>query len=167
MAEEAQQTAEDFAVNTGSSGASATAPAKASAVRKGGYLVIKGEPCKVENVAISKTGKHGHAKCNFTAKNIFTGQKKTMLQSSTHNVEVPNVTREELQLVDIEDGFLSLMEADGNIRADVALPSEDNVAALAEVGDQIQQYFDEGNGDVIVTIMTAMGQTHAVSVRVE
>lgn len=28
------------------------------------------------NVSTSKTGKHGHAKCNFTATDIFTGKKR-------------------------------------------------------------------------------------------
>ena len=63
-------------------------PAQASACRKGSHLMIKGHACKIVDMSTSKTGKHGHAKCKFTAVDIFDGSKHEMLESSTHNVEV-------------------------------------------------------------------------------
>ena len=48
---------------------------EAGQVRKGGFIMIKGNPCKVSDVSTSKTGKHGHAKCNFIAYNIFNNKK--------------------------------------------------------------------------------------------
>ena len=48
-------------------------------------------------VTTSKTGKHGHAKCHFTALDIFTNKKMEELVPSTlvmmHNLEVPVVSR--------------------------------------------------------------------------
>jgi len=41
-------------------------------------------------VTTSKTGKHGHAKCHFTATDIFTGKKMEELVPSSHNLEVSN-----------------------------------------------------------------------------
>ena len=40
------------------------------------------------DVSTSKTGKHGHAKCNFTAIDIFNGKKLEDMCPSTHNVDV-------------------------------------------------------------------------------
>merc|ERR1711892_109175 len=48
-------------------GASETYPMEAGQIRKGGHIMIKGNPCKVLDVSTSKTGKHGHAKCHFVA----------------------------------------------------------------------------------------------------
>ena len=69
-------------------GASLTYPMAAGQIRKGAHILIKGRPCKVLEMTTSKTGKHGHAKCHFTATDIFTGKKMEMLESSSHNVEV-------------------------------------------------------------------------------
>ncbi len=36
--------------------------------------MIKGRPCKIVEMSTSKTGKHGHAKVNMVAIDIFTGE---------------------------------------------------------------------------------------------
>lgn len=51
---------EDF--GGGASGASKHYPSQASALRKGGHVLIKERPCKIVEMSTSKTGKHGHAK---------------------------------------------------------------------------------------------------------
>jgi translation initiation factor 5A len=70
-----------------------------SALRKNGHVVIKGRPCKIVDMSTSKTGKHGHAKVHMVAIDIFTGKKLEDLSPSTHNMDVPNVSRREYQLV--------------------------------------------------------------------
>lgn len=62
-------------------------------------------------MSTSKTGKHGHAKCNFVALDIFTNKKMEDMCPSSHNCEVPNISRKDFLVIDIaEDGFLSLMD---------------------------------------------------------
>lgn len=126
-----------------------------SALRKNGHVVIKGRPCKIVDMSTSKTGKHGHAKVHLVAIDIFTGKKLEDLSPSTHNMEVPNVTRTEYQLIDIDDGFLSLMTQDGATKDDIKLPE-------GELGSKIEADFNEGK-DLLVTIISAMGEEAAIS----
>merc|ERR1711881_225591 len=107
---------EDYSVEAaGDAGAAATKPMEAGQVRKGGFIMIKGKPCKVLDVSTSKTGKHGHAKCHFVASNIFTGKKQEELCPATHNIDVPFVFREDYQVMDIgeeDDGVFLTCKKD-------------------------------------------------------
>lgn len=119
-------------------------------------MVIKNRPCKVLDVSTSKTGKHGHAKCNFVAVDIFTGRKLEDMCPSSHNCDVPNIARNEYQLLDItEDGFVSLMDASGNTKDDLSLPK--GTEELDKVAEDLKAAFAEGK-DVMVTVVTAMGE---------
>ncbi|CCE63811.1 hypothetical protein TPHA_0F03300 [Tetrapisispora phaffii CBS 4417] len=150
MSDEEQHTFE-----TADAGSSLTYPMQCSALRKSGFVVIKGRPCKIIDMSTSKTGKHGHAKVHLVATDIFTGKKLEDLSPSTHNMECPFVKRTEFQLLDIDDGFLSLMTMEGDTKDDVKLPE-------GELGDKIQAAFDEGK-DLMVTVISAMEEEAAIS----
>ncbi|TPP40692.1 translation elongation factor IF5A [Leishmania donovani] len=79
----------DFSHQGGGDNASKTYPLPAGALKKGGYVCINGRPCKVIDLSVSKTGKHGHAKVSIVATDIFTGNRLEDQAPSTHNVEVP------------------------------------------------------------------------------
>lgn len=146
---------EDHTFETADAGSSLTYPQQCSALRKNGFVVIKGRPCKIVEMSTSKTGKHGHAKAHLVALDLFTGKKLEDLSPSTHNMEVPFVKRSEYQLLDIDDGFLSLMTMDGETKDDVRCPE-------GELGATLQAAFEEGK-DLNVTILTAMGEEAAIS----
>jgi len=145
----------NVAIEQASAGASLTFPMQCSALRKNGHVVIKTRPCKIVDMSTSKTGKHGHAKVHLVAIDIFTGKKLEDICPSTHNMDVPNVTRQEYQLVNIDDGFLNLMTNEGTPKDDVKVPEGD-------LGKEIQAGFDEGK-DLLVTIISAMGEQQAIS----
>lgn len=54
----------EFEFTKGDAGASLSYPIQCSALRKNGYVLLKGHPCKIVEMTTSKTGKHGHAKVN-------------------------------------------------------------------------------------------------------
>eukprot|EP00249_Psilotum_nudum_P028880 c38861_g1_i1 orf=75-560(+) len=156
MADDAQH---EHTFESADAGASATYPMQCSALRKNGFVVIKQRPCKIVEMSTSKTGKHGHAKVHLIAIDIFTGKKLEDVSPSTHNMEVPNVSRREYQLLDVsDDGFLNLMDDNGNPKDDVKVPD-------GEVGEKIQKMFKEDEKDVNVIVLTAMGEEVAMDAK--
>jgi len=140
------------------SGASLSYPMQCSSLRKNGFVVIKGFPCKVVDMSTSKTGKHGHAKVHLVAIDIFTGRKYEELCPSTHNMDVPNVKRSDFTLLDVtDDGFLSLLDGDGKQKDDIKLTKR-------EIGQQVRALFDDGK-DVVVSVLSAMGSEGVIAVK--
>jgi translation initiation factor 5A len=70
-------------------------------------------------------------------------------------MDVPNVVRQDYQLINIDDGFLSLMLQDGSTKDDVKLPE-------GELGEKMEESFDNGD-ELIVSVVSAMGEEHALS----
>lgn len=139
-------------------GSSQTYPQQCSALRKGGFVMIKGRPCKIVEMSTSKTGKHGHAKVHMIALDIFTGRKLEEICPSTHNMDVPHVIRKEYQLMSIDDNYLSLMENDsGELREDIQVPEGD-------LGEEIKAKHDNEE-NILITLQAAVGEEMAVAVK--
>ncbi|KAM8916961.1 eukaryotic translation initiation factor 5A-1-like isoform 2-T2 [Spinachia spinachia] len=148
---------EDF--ECGHSGASSTFPQQCSALRKNGFVMIKGRPCKIMEMSTSKTGKHGHAKVHLTGLDIFTQKKYEDICPSTHNMDVPHVTRKDYQVIDVADGFLSLMDDGGATREDLKLPEGD-------IGKEIEKKFDNGD-NFMVTVLKALDEENVVATKAQ
>ena len=148
---------DDYDFSSAEAGASETVPMEAGQIRKGGLIMIKGQPCKVADVSTSKTGKHGHAKCNFIAYNIFNNKKLEDMIPSTHGTTVPIVSKVEYTLIDIsEDGYVTLMNENGETREDLQLPNyPENYA------EELKEEFK--NKQLIVTVLKACGNEQIIS----
>ena len=142
------------------SGASLVYPMQAGSVKKGGHVLLKGKPCKIVDVSTSKTGKHGHAKAHFVGVDIFTGKKIEDMCPTSHNMEDPNISRIEYSLLDItNDGYISIMDDDGNSRDDLNLPNDETIAF------EMKKHFEKGD-EIMVTVIGAMEQEVVTSFRV-
>ncbi len=104
-------------------------------IKVGRFILIDGVPCKVVDIDISSPGKHGSAKMRITAMGIFDGQKKTLLQPSHAEVEVPNIKKRKAQVVSVSGETAQIMDSDTYEVYELKIPEEleGKVAAGAEV----------------------------------
>merc|ERR1712137_400406 len=124
-------------------------PAQCSSIKKNHHVVIKEHPCKVVETSTSKTGKHGHAKVHMVGIDIFSGKKYEEICPSTHNVDVPNVNRNEYPVIDVsDDGFVSLLKPDGSTKDDLKIPEGEE--------EKFREAFDSG-AEIMATVLSALG----------
>merc|ERR1712139_362297 len=163
---------DEYAINTGDAGASLTRSVEAGSIRKGGYLMVKGKACKVRDVSTSKTGKHGHAKCKFSAVDIFSGATCEELCPASHNIDQPFVKKVDYTVMGMAEGFPQLMEDDGTMREDLPLPNaqewtatdDDNVIA-ARMIEYCNEVEEGASIDIFCTVQQAIGKEKIIDVR--
>lgn len=139
--------------------ASNTYPVIVGSIKKNSHVVINNCPCKVVDLSISKTGKHGHAKAHIIALDIFTGQKHEQIKTTSKTLHVPIVDRFEYQLTDINsDDYVCLMDEKGIIREDLKLPT-------GELGTSIKKSFDQ-DLSIDVVVLSSMGHNQIMDFKI-
>merc|ERR1739842_290418 len=122
-------------------GGSGTYPTASGSVKKGGFCMIKGFPCKVTDYSTAKVGKHGSAKAKIIGADIFTNNKYEDVCPTSHNVEIPVVNRKTYTVMAIADKYTSLLDDEGNIREDIAVPP-------GELGKKLTDMLENGEQTV-------------------
>ena len=141
-------------------GSSYTFPLCAGDMKKGDHLCIKGFPCRIVDISTSKTGKHGHAKANITAIDIFTGKKYEEVSPTSHALPSPNVSKLEYLLVDITSDRLSVL-SDDNEESVFPFPPDE------ELMKRIREAFDDEGKEVSITVTSAMGHEQVMDCKIK
>tara|TARA_Y100000310_G_C20039329_1_gene515433 strand:- start:54 stop:443 length:390 start_codon:yes stop_codon:yes gene_type:complete len=115
---------------------------EASQAKPGTVIVIDGEACTVKSNDISKTGKHGHAKCRIEASEIFSGKKKVIAVPGHERFDVPLVDKRKAQVLGVSDTTASVMDLESYETLDVPFPED--IKDQLEVEKQIEYWDIEG-----------------------
>ena len=107
----------------------------ATEVKVGTNIIVDGTPCTVKSIDISKTGKHGHAKCRIEAVGIISGAKKVFVVPGHERLEVPNVDKRKAQILSKADKKASLMDLENFETIEVSCPDEIVFEELEEGGN--------------------------------
>ena len=83
---------------------------QAGLLKPGSFVLIDDEVCQVKTTEKSKPGKHGAAKVRVVAINIFTGQKKGLLNSTDGEVHIPMIPKATGQIVAVIGDKIQLMD---------------------------------------------------------
>jgi translation initiation factor 5A len=119
----------------------------ATEAKVGTNILIDGRASTIKKIDISKTGKHGHAKCRVEAVGIINGNKKVFVIPGHDRFEVPMVDKRKAQVLSKSNGKVSLMDLENFETIEVDCPDTDLFEQLEENGNA--EYWDI-EGDKIV-----------------
>eukprot|EP01094_Clydonella_sp_ATCC50884_P016310 TRINITY_DN270_c0_g1_i1.p2 TRINITY_DN270_c0_g1~~TRINITY_DN270_c0_g1_i1.p2 ORF type:complete len:130 (-),score=42.49 TRINITY_DN270_c0_g1_i1:513-902(-) len=125
-------------------------------------VVLKKQyPCKVVAINRSQPGKHGAAKQNIIGLDIFTGKKHEDTFSSSEEVRLPDMLRDELQVIGVnsDEGTFSALRKDGTSDGGFSLPDDTAMRA------QIEEAY--GDADIFINVLSCMDNVLVRSVRVQ
>jgi len=86
-------------------------------------ILIDGKPCTVKKMDVSKTGKHGHAKCRIEAVGIINGNKKVFVVPGHERFEVPMIEKRKAQVLSISNK-ISVMDLETFETIDIDCPED-------------------------------------------
>lgn len=113
----------------------------ATEVKVGTNIIVDGEPCTVKKIDISKTGKHGHAKCRIECIGIISNNKKVFVIPGHDRIEVPLVEKRKGQVLSIGDK-VSIMDLENFETIEVVCPEE--VKSEIEINSNVEYWDVEG-----------------------
>jgi|TARA_Y100000310_G_scaffold32133_1_gene30513 translation initiation factor 5A len=114
----------------------------ASAARPGATILVDDVPCVVKSNDISKTGKHGHAKCRIEATSIIDGKKKVFVMGGHERLDVPMIDKRKGQILSIAGDNASIMDLESYETIELTIPEE--LKEGIKDGDQIEYWNAEG-----------------------
>ncbi len=115
----------------------------ASQARSGTAILVEGIPCIVRSNDISKTGKHGHAKCRIEAISVLDGKKKVFVTGGHERLECPMILKNKGQVLSIAENKASVMDLESFETIEIAVPEE--LKEELKDGDQVEYWDAEGN----------------------
>lgn len=107
----------------------------ATEARVGTNIMVDGSPCTVKKIDVSKTGKHGHAKCRIEAVGIIHGNKKVFVIPGHDRLEVPLVDKRKGQILSKADGKANVMDLENFETMEIDCPEEEVFNSLEENGN--------------------------------
>ena len=131
-------------------------------LKPGSLIMIKGNPCKVTETTTAKPGKHGSAKVILKGRDILSAKIYECTFHAGDMVDAPIVKRVEYTLLNIDDEVLELLDANGEMKSDVNLPTEEH---LKDVAKDIKRIFEEGKKECLVTVIATLGKELCTEVR--
>lgn len=115
----------------------------ATEAKQGVNILIDGSAYIIKNVDISKTGKHGSAKCRIEALGILSGQKKILVVPGHERFEVPMVDKRKAQVLSVHDGKVNAMDLENFETIDI--PCDPEIIGTLEENSTVEYWDVEGD----------------------
>ncbi len=137
---------------------SLTIPIEANHLKIGSYVMICDFPCRIKTIKKSKTGKHGHAKCNIVGIDVLYGKKYNEVHAGHIMMRAFEFDKKQYELTNVDEkqGFFDLMENNDKNAEQKKFPIDFQNSKHKELIHQ----FEKGKFIEIVVITAPVGNNN-------
>ena len=107
-------------------------------LKKGSFIIIDDIPCKVDDVSVTKSGKHGHAKARVDAIGLLDGRRRSLVKTADENVDVPIILKKKAQVLAIAGDKVQLMDTADYTMLELEIPEE--LKGKLNSGEEVNYY---------------------------
>ena len=118
-------------------------------LKEGKFCVMDGEPCRVIDVTISASGKHGAAKARLEVVGLFDNRRRSVVKPADTEIEVPIIDKRNGQVVAIMGESAQVMDLETYETFDAIIPEELR-GKIAQGGD-VQYWIIMGKKMIVGT----------------
>lgn len=114
----------------------------ATDAKPGVTILVEGVAYIVKSNDISKSGRHGHAKCRIEAESILDGKKKVFTIAGHNRFECPMISKKNGQVLSIIGDKANIMDLE--TYETIELPVSEELKEQIKDGDQVEYWDVEG-----------------------
>ncbi len=118
-------------------------------LKEGKFCVLDGEPCRVIDITISASGKHGAAKVRLEAVGLFDNRRRSVVKPADTELEVPIIDKRNGQVVAIMGESAQVMDLETYETFDAIIPEE--VKGKIQQGGEVQYWIIMGKKIIVST----------------
>jgi translation initiation factor 5A len=93
-------------------------------LKKGNFVFIDDVPCKVVSVNVSKSGKHGAAKCRMEGMGLFDNRRRSIIKPADAKIEAPVVIKKQGQVLAIVGEKAQIMDLTDYSNFELDIPED-------------------------------------------
>jgi len=93
-------------------------------LKKGSFVLIDDNPCRVESISSGKSGKHGASKTRVEGIGLFDGRRRSIVKPSHDKVDVPIINKKKAQVLAISGNRAQLMDLSDYSMFELDIPDE-------------------------------------------
>jgi len=118
-------------------------------LKEGKFCIFDGEPCRVIDVTISASGKHGAAKVRLEAVGLFDNRRRSVVKPADTEIEVPIIDKRNGQVVAIMGESAQVMDLENYETFDAVIPEE--LRGKISQGGEVQYWIIMGKKMIVST----------------
>ena len=115
-------------------------PSDVGSLKKGSYVIIDGEPCRIVDIAKSKPGKHGSAKARVVAIGVFDGVKRSFVKPVGAQVEIPIIDKRTGQVIAVMPNTVQIMDMENYNVFETPLPKDEELTSKLTPGVEVEYW---------------------------